>query len=251
MVNDTLVILPTFNERANLKRLVMELTELHGDIDILIVDDNSPDGTGEIAESLKSEKIHVLHRSQKAGLGPAYLAGFSWASSRKNDHNNQHNQSFNQYEFVVEMDADGSHHPAQLGDLLAAAKAGHELVIGTRWMPGGSVHNWPLARRLISRFGTWYASAALKLPYKDLTSGFRVLSMKLVKEILQSDMQASGYGFQIEVVALAAQLRMPIAQVPIEFTERVDGQSKMNIGIVFEAWLKTTQWGFKRILNRR
>ena len=244
MVNNTLVILPTYNERANLKKLVEELTTLHDDIDILIVDDNSPDGTGEIAESLKSEKIHVLHRSQKAGLGPAYLAGFSWASSRQNNHSDH-------YEFVVEMDADGSHHPAQLGDLLRVAKAGYDLVIGTRWMPGGSVHNWPLARRLISRFGTWYASAALKLPYKDLTSGFRVLSMNLIKEILQSDVEASGYGFQIEVVALAAQHGARIAQVPIEFTERVDGQSKMSIGIVFEAWLKTTQWGFKRILNRR
>jgi dolichol-phosphate mannosyltransferase len=244
MVNNTLVILPTYNERANLKRLVEELTELHDDIDILIVDDNSPDGTGEIAESLKSEKIHVLHRSQKAGLGPAYLAGFSWASSRQTSDNNQ-------YEFLVEMDADGSHHPAQLGELLGAAKAGYDLVIGTRWMTGGSVHNWPLARRLISRFGTWYASAALKLPYKDLTSGFRVLRMKLVKEILKSDLEASGYGFQIEVVALAARHGMSITQVPIEFTERVDGQSKMNTGIVFEAWLKTTQWGFKRILNRR
>ncbi len=244
MVNNTLVILPTYNERANLKRLVEELTELHDDIDILIVDDNSPDGTGEIAESLKSEKIHVLHRSQKAGLGPAYLAGFSWASSRQTSDNNL-------YEFLVEMDADGSHHPAQLGELLGAAKAGYDLVIGTRWMPGGSVHNWPLARRLISRFGTWYASAALKLPYKDLTSGFRVLRMKLVKEILKSDLEASGYGFQIEVVALAARHGMSITQVPIEFTERVDGQSKMNTGIVFEAWLKTTQWGFKRILNRR
>ena len=244
MVNNTLVILPTYNERANLKRLVEELTELHDDIDILIVDDNSPDGTGEIAESLKSEKIHVLHRSQKAGLGPAYLAGFSWASSRQTSDNNQ-------YEFLVEMDADGSHHPAQLGELLGAAKAGYDLVIGTRWMPGGSVHNWPLSRRLISRFGTWYASAALKLPYKDLTSGFRVLRMKLVKEILKSDLEASGYGFQIEVVALAARHGMSITQVPIEFTERVDGQSKMNTGIVFEAWLKTTQWGFKRILNRR
>jgi dolichol-phosphate mannosyltransferase len=244
MVNNTLVILPTYNERANLKRLVEELTELHDDIDILIVDDNSPDGTGEIAESLKSEKIHVLHRSQKAGLGPAYLAGFSWASSRQTS-------DINQYEFLVEMDADGSHHPAQLGELLGAAKAGYDLVIGTRWMTGGSVHNWPLARRLISRFGTWYASAALKLPYKDLTSGFRVLRMKLVKEILKSDLEASGYGFQIEVVALAARHGMSITQVPIEFTERVDGQSKMNTGIVFEAWLKTTQWGFKRILNRR
>jgi len=244
MVNNTLVILPTYNERANLKWLVEELTELHDDIDILIVDDNSPDGTGEIAESLKSEKIHVLHRSQKAGLGPAYLAGFSWASSRQTSGNNQ-------YEFLVEMDADGSHHPSQLGELLGAAKAGYDLVIGTRWMPGGSVHNWPLARRLISRFGTWYASAALKLPYKDLTSGFRVLRMKLVKEILKSDLEASGYGFQIEVVALAARHGMSITQVPIEFTERVDGQSKMNTGIVFEAWLKTTQWGFRRILNRR
>ena len=244
MVNNTLVILPTYNERANLKWLVEELTELHDDIDILIVDDNSPDGTGEIAESLKSEKIHVLHRSQKAGLGPAYLAGFSWASSRQTSGNNQ-------YEFLVEMDADGSHHPSQLGELLGAAAAGNDLVIGTRWMPGGSVHNWPLARRLISRFGTWYASAALKLPYKDLTSGFRVLRMKLVKEILKSDLEASGYGFQIEVVALAARHGMSITQVPIEFTERVDGQSKMNTGIVFEAWLKTTQWGFRRILNRR
>jgi dolichol-phosphate mannosyltransferase len=238
VVNHSLVILPTYNESANIEEVLTALIQVDADIDILVVDDNSPDGTGQIVDRLATPQIHVLHRPRKAGLGPAYLAGFLWALDRG-------------YRHVIEMDADGSHHANELPALLAAASAGADLVIGSRWIPGGSVQNWPLIRRFISRFGTWYAAAVLKLPYKDLTSGFRVLSRDLADLILKTEIKSSGYGFQIEIVALAQQHGMSIVQVPITFTERQRGQSKMSKAIVLEAWLWTTQSGFKRILNRR
>ena len=233
----TLVIIPTYNEAANLSDVVARLQLAQPKVDILIVDDNSPDGTGKIADSLIGSKLFVLHRDQKAGLGPAYLAGFNWGITRS-------------YNFFVEMDADGSHQPEELGSLLRVASL-HDLVLGTRWMPGGSVVNWPLTRRLISRFGTKYASEILNLPFRDLTSGYRVLSRQLVTDILNSDLRTLGYGFQIEIVRLAAADKLKIIEVPITFIERVAGNSKMNGKIVLEAFWMTTQWGFQRVINRR
>jgi dolichol-phosphate mannosyltransferase len=148
------------------------------------------------------------------------------------------------------MDADGSHQPEELGSLLAAADRA-DLVLGTRWMAGGSVVNWPLSRRLISRFGTKYASIALGLQYRDLTSGFRVLSRKAVEAIFAAEITTIGYGFQIEIVRIAASNNLMIAEVPITFIERVAGNSKMSRKIVIEAWRKTTIWGLQRIVNRR
>jgi dolichol-phosphate mannosyltransferase len=232
-----LIILPTYNEAENLKHIISQLRDLNLEIQILVVDDNSPDGTGQIADSLTSQDLFVLHRAKKDGLGPAYLEGFTWALDRG-------------YDFIVEMDADGSHLPAELESLLKAASA-TDLVIGTRWMPGGKVANWPWYRRAISRFGTSYAAMVLRLPYKDLTSGYRVLSKQLVRKVLEANIQTHGYGFQVELVLLAHESQMVIAQVPITFLERSKGKSKMTGRIVVEAWLKTTILGVSRLLNRR
>lgn len=231
------MVIPTYNEAANLIDVISRLRRAQQQPDILIVDDNSPDGTGEIADSLANSKTFVLHRPIKAGLGPAYLAGFNWGISRG-------------YDLFVEMDADGSHQPEELGKLLEAARS-NDLVLGTRWMPGGSVINWPISRKLISKFGTKYAARALALPFRDLTSGYRVLSRELVADILRSNLRTLGYGFQIEIVRLAAKDGASILEVPITFVERVAGSSKMSRKIVVEAFLMTTWWGFTRLANRR
>lgn len=206
-------------------------------VDILIVDDNSPDGTGAIADALVTSQIFVLHRPQKLGLGPAYMTGFAWGLEKG-------------YDSFVEMDADGSHQPEELAQLLEASQD-NDLVLGTRWMLGGSVVNWPLRRRLISKFGTKYASIALGLPWKDLTSGYRILSRQLVEDIFKSKLSTVGYGFQIEIVRIAHANHRRIIQVPITFVERVAGVSKMSQKIVFEAWAKTTLWGLQRVFDRR
>ena len=232
-----LVIVPTFNEALNIAEIIQRLQVAAPQVDILIVDDNSPDGTGEIADGLADKKTFVLHRAGKGGLGPAYLAGFNWGYQRE-------------YLYFVEMDADGSHQPEELADLLETA-LDFDLVLGTRWMEGGSVVNWPLSRRFISRFGTQYAALALRVSYRDLTSGYRVLSRQLVTDILAADLKTIGYGFQIEIVRVAVANHRRITERPITFIERVAGSSKMSRKIVFEAWSKTTLWGLQRILYRR
>ena len=237
VASKTLVVVPTYNEIANISDVILRLKSATADVDILIVDDNSPDGTGALADSLVDSRTHVLHRSEKGGLGPAYLAGFTWGHERG-------------YEYFVEMDADGSHQPEEIARLLTAA-TGHDLVLGTRWMPGGSVINWPISRRLISRFGTRYASLALGLSYRDLTSGYRLLSRRLIEDIFTSQLTTIGYGFQIEIVRIASAHQRSIIEVPITFVERVAGSSKMSRKIVIEAWRKTTIWGLQRMVNRR
>ena len=233
----TLVIIPTYNEALNISDVIHRLRATQIELDILIVDDNSPDGSGQIADDLCDERTFVLHRPGKGGLGPAYLAGFKWGFAEN-------------YQYFIEMDADGSHQPEELHKLLDFAGRA-DLVLGTRWMEGGSVINWPNSRRLISRFGTRYASLALGLPYKDVTTGFRLLSRQLIADILNSELTTIGYGFQIEIVRIAREKQRIIKEVPITFIERVAGKSKMSKRIIFEAWSKTTQWGFARLLHRR
>ena len=233
----TLVIIPTYNEALNISDVIHRLRATQIELDILIVDDNSPDGSGQIADDLCDERTFVLHRPGKGGLGPAYLAGFKWGFAEN-------------YQYFIEMDADGSHQPEELHKLLDFASRA-DLVLGTRWMEGGSVINWPNSRRLISRFGTRYASLALGLPYKDVTTGFRLLSRQLIADILNSELTTIGYGFQIEIVRIAREKQRIIKEVPITFIERVAGKSKMSKRIIFEAWSKTTQWGFARLLHRR
>ena len=242
MVN-ILAIIPTYNESDNIIELLSRLDEVRKvlsssyKIDVLIVDDNSPDNTAEIAKSSQIDKLSVLSRVNKSGLGPAYLAGFNLGL--KGD-----------YQYFVQMDADLSHMPEQLEKLLAVASS-NSLVIGTRWMPGGSVVNWPFHRRFISKLGTKYASIALNLNYKDLTSGYRLLPRQLLDALDLSSIKAKGYGFQIEIARKAHDAGFEIKQVPITFIERENGRSKMGAKIVWEAWFKVSIWGIKRVIIRR
>ena len=238
-----LVLIPTYNEEESignlLKRLQIVREKLANlfDIDILIIDDGSPDKTVDIIKSLEFSKIEVLQRNEKKGLGPAYLAGFS--EGLKGD-----------YDYFVEMDADLSHQPEEL-DLLLEKTDQNNFVIGTRWMPGGSVVNWPKKRQLISKMGTKYASAALKLPYRDLTSGYRVIPRSFLEKINFSQIETRGYGFQVEMAIKARDNGFKIIEVPITFVERENGHSKMSMAIVWEAWKMVSIWGLQRLVKRR
>jgi dolichol-phosphate mannosyltransferase len=238
-----LILIPTYNEARNIVDLLNRLNAVRISlskeftIDLLIIDDNSPDKTAQIAQSLDVVGLTILMRDKKTGLGPAYLAGFKQGLTGK-------------YDYFVEMDADLSHQPEQLIDLLQAADE-MTLVIGTRWIPGGSVVNWPIGRKLISRLGTWYASFILKLPYQDLTSGYRVLPRELIEKLNFNEIQTKGYGFQIEIALKAVDSGFQIKQVPITFIERENGQSKMSLWIILEALITVNKYGFERIFNHR
>lgn len=238
-----LILIPTYNEARNIVDLLNRLNALRISlskeftIDLLIIDDNSPDKTAQIAQSLDVVGLTILMRDKKTGLGPAYLAGFKQGLTGK-------------YDYFVEMDADLSHQPEQLIDLLQAADE-MTLVIGTRWIPGGSVVNWPIGRKLISRLGTWYASFILKLPYQDLTSGYRVLPRELLEKLNFNEIKTQGYGFQIEIALKAVDSGFQIKQVPITFIERENGQSKMSLWIILEALITVNKYGFERIFNHR
>ena len=242
MVN-VLVIIPTYNESENIIALLSRLNRVRNElssrynIDILIVDDNSPDKTVDAARSINIDNISILSRSIKGGIGPAYLAGFNFGLR-------------NNYQYFVQMDADLSHMPEQLEKLLSESSS-KSLVIGTRWMPGGSVVNWPFHRRLISKLGTKYASFVLNLRYKDLTSGYRVVPRQLLEILNLNSIESKGYGFQIEVALKAHDAGFEIKQVPITFTERENDRSKMGAKIVWEAWFKVSIWGFKRTTSPR
>jgi dolichol-phosphate mannosyltransferase len=238
-----LVIIPTYNESESIQSLLDRLNNVRQKladiykIDILIVDDNSPDSTAAIAANMHLSGLEILQRREKLGLGPAYLAGFT--HGLKND-----------YQYFVQMDADLSHQPEQLVDLLNAA-AESDLVIGTRWISGGSVINWPKRRKLISKSGTGYASFVLNLPYKDLTSGYRVLPREFLSQLDFSLIETRGYGFQIEMALKAIESGYRIKQVPITFTERAHGYSKTSAAIIWEAWALVTKWGLRRLFIRR
>jgi glycosyltransferase involved in cell wall biosynthesis len=206
-------------------------------VDVLVVDDNSPDKTAEIVMKMNLTGLKILSRDTKSGLGPAYLAGFK--KGLEGD-----------YEYFVEMDADLSHQPEQLIDLLTAASK-KDLVIGTRWINGGSVVNWPKRRKWISKLGTGYASFALNLPYRDLTSGYRVLPRDFLSELNFSLIETRGYGFQIEMALKAIESGYGIKQVPITFVERENGYSKMSFAIIWEAWSMVTIWAIRRLFKRR
>jgi len=242
-MKSVLILIPTYNEAQNIEHLLSRLDAARNQFakeykaDILMIDDNSPDKTAEIAKSMNIEGLSVLIRAMKGGLGPAYLSGFKQGL-------------VGDYDYFVQMDADLSHKPEQLIDLLRAANE-NSLIIGTRWMPGGSVVNWPRRRKIISRFGTWYASFVLKLPYQDLTSGFRVLPRQLLETINVNEIKTKGYGFQIEMAYQAIKSGYEITQVPITFVERKNGHSKMTFLIVLEAFTTVNKYGSKRIFNHR
>jgi len=242
-MTSVLVVIPTYNESESIESLLkrlnsarMQISDKY-EIDILIVDDNSPDQTAAIAKNLQFSGLKVLSRQHKSGLGPAYLAGFKQGLLEK-------------YDYFVEMDADLSHQPEQLIDLLNAASK-VDLVIGTRWIPGGSVVNWPKRRKWISKLGTGYASFALNLPYKDLTSGYRVLPREFLSQLDFSLIETRGYGFQIEMALKAIESGFGIKQVPITFVERENGYSKMSLAIIWEAWSMVTIWALRRLIKRR
>ena len=234
----TLIVIPTYNEAANLEVLVTSLRAHAADADILVVDDASPDGTGEIADGLAHDPaVHVLHRPRKEGLGAAYGAGFAWGLQRP------------EYEWFVEMDADGSHRPAELRRLRNAAFAA-DLVIGSRWVRGGRVLDWPRTRRLISKAGTAYARAMLGLPVHDATAGFRVLSRRALEAAALETVSSHGYCFQIDMTRRIRDAGLPIVEVPVTFVERQHGASKMTAGIVAEALWRVTVWGLERRFRR-
>lgn len=232
-----LVIMPTYNELANLEHSVSDLFGYNSDVDLLIVDDNSPDGTGALADDLakRNPRISVLHRSGKGGLGPAYLAGFAWGQERG-------------YDRLIEMDADGSHRAIDLPKLLARASDA-DLVIGSRWIPGGEVVNWPIHRKLISRVGNRYVNLMLGAGVKDMTAGFRVYSAAFLNRLDLTSIAAYGYSFQVEMAWRTIQNGGRVIEVPITFVEREQGESKMTTKIVVEALWLVTKWGLARALR--
>lgn len=235
------MVLPTYNERENISEQLRNLDELRGkiadeyEISIINVDDNSPDGTARIAKELNLKNFHQIINNEKIGLGPAYLLAFRWGLAHD-------------FDFFVEMDSDGSHLTTQLPDLLKASVS-HDLVIGTRWMAGGKIENWPWYRRFISRFGTTYASKLLRLPISDLTSGYRVMNRNFLGSIDLDAISSKGYGFQIEMAMQAYVNGFAIAEIPITFIERKAGRSKMTFGIAVEAFKFITTRGISRVLR--
>ena len=234
----TLVVMPTYNEALSLAETVRNLFANVEHIDLLIVDDNSPDKTGDLAEKLAATdaRISVLHRESKGGLGAAYVAGFTEGARRG-------------YEYLVEMDADGSHRGVDLPKLLSAAKD-HDLVIGSRYVDGGGSHGWSLHRRLISQIGNVYTSFILGAKIKDITAGFRVYRTSFVMPLLAGS-AAHGYAFQVEMAWRSRLAGGRIIEVPILFEERAHGNSKMSSAIVREALWLTTRWGLRRVFRLR
>ena len=226
----TLVIMPTYNEVESLSFSISSIRELDLDLDILIVDDNSPDGTGQLADNLSNSKTFVLHRNTKNGLGAAYLAGFDWAFARG-------------YEVVVEMDADGSHQAKDLVRILDHVKSA-DLVLGSRWVSGGAVLHWPWYRKMISKVGNQYAKQMLGTQINDMTSGFRAFRVDFLKNLKVEGVAARGYGFQVEMALRTFRAGGRIIEVPIVFIERHFGKSKMTTAIVLEALWLVTKWSF-------
>lgn len=234
------VIVPTYNERANLEQIAARLRTAVPEADLLVVDDNSPDGTGEAADKLAAgdSSIHVLHRPAKSGLGSAYLAGFRWALERG-------------YGVLVEIDADGSHQPQQLPGLLAALEAGADLVIGSRYVAGGTVLNWPKSREILSRGGNTYARVMLGMKVRDATGGYRAYRASALRRIALEEVESQGYCFQIELALRAIRAGLTVVEVPITFVERTRGASKMSRAVMAEALWRVTQWGIAARLHGR
>jgi dolichol-phosphate mannosyltransferase len=234
-VSPVAVIIPTFNERDNIEIITGRVRSSVPDAHVLIVDDNSPDGTGEIADKLAGgdPHVHVLHRAGKAGLGAAYIAGFAWALEQG-------------YGALVEMDADGSHQPEELPRLLAAL-AGADLVLGSRYVPGGAVLNWPRSRELLSRAGNTYARLMLGLNLMDATGGYRVFRASTLRRIGLDEVDSQGYCFQIDLARRTIAAGLTVTEVPITFEERQRGASKMSNAIVAEAFWRVALWGAARL----
>ena len=232
-----LVIIPTFQERENLALIVGRVRASVPTAHVLVADDNSPDGTGKVADELASDddQVHVLHRAAKEGLGAAYVAGFEWALDEG-------------YDVIVEMDADGSHQPEQLPRLLDALETA-DVVLGSRWVPGGEVSNWPKSREFLSRGGNMYTRVVLRLPLRDATGGYRAYRAKVLRAFDLTTVRSQGYCFQVDLAWRSWRRGYRVVEVPITFVERVLGASKMSRRIVFEALWRVTLWGLRDRLH--
>lgn len=231
-MNQALVIIPTYNERDNLEPITSAVLSAEPRADILVVDDNSPDGTGQLADALaaKQPRIKVLHRQAKEGLGKAYLAAFRWGLAQG-------------YELLIEMDADFSHDPKYLPVLIDAALGGADVAVGSRYVPGGGTVNWGLVRRIISKGGSLYARSILGVTVRDLTAGFKCFRRHVLESLELEKVHASGYAFQIELTYRALKKGFTVREVPIVFEDRRVGQSKMSRKIFLEGM--TTVWKIK------
>lgn len=239
MLGRVLVIVPTYNERDNLPMITERVRAAVPEAHLLIADDDSPDGTGAVADALagSDDHVHVLHRPGKQGLGAAYLAGFRWGL----------NEGF---DVLVEMDADGSHRPEELPKLLEALADGADLVIGSRWVPGGKVVNWPASREFLSRGANVYTRMMLGVPVRDATAGFRAYRASTLRKIGLDDVESQGYCFQVDLTLRTVRHHLRVAEVPITFVERTVGASKMSRGIVAEALWRITVWGVSGLPGR-
>lgn len=228
----TLTVIPTYNELEALPVVIKRLRAAQPEVHVLIVDDNSPDGTGDLADGLAAQdsKIHVLHRKGKGGLGAAYIAGFKWGLDRD-------------YEVLVEMDADSSHQPEQLGRLLEAVDNGADLAIGSRYVPGGQTINWPWHRQFLSRGANFYAQTILGTSVKDITAGYRAFRRGTLERIDLDTIESVGYCFQIDLGWRTELAGLTITEVPITFVERELGDSKMDSGVILESMFKVARWG--------
>ena len=233
-----LVIIPTYNERDNVETIVGRVLGSAPEAHVLIVDDGSPDGTGKIADEMAAEddRVQVMHRTEKAGLGAAYVAGFGWGLARD-------------YGVLVEMDADGSHAPEQLPSLLAALRSA-DLVLGSRWVAGGTVVNWPKSRELISRSGNLYTRVALGIQLRDATGGYRAYRRKVLETVDYRAVASQGYCFQVDLAWRASKAGFRVVEVPITFADRERGESKMSGAIVREALWRVTQWGARHRVDQ-
>ncbi len=227
----TVMVVPTYDERDNLAWIVGRLHAAVPDVDVLVVDDGSPDGTGAVADALAAAdpRVHVLHRERKGGLGAAYLQGFRWALAAG-------------YDVVGEMDADGSHQPEQL-HRLREALADADLVIGSRWVPGGSVVNWPRHREALSRGGNLYVRLLLGIDVRDATAGYRLYRRQTLEKIELETVRSTGYVFQTDLAARTLRAGLVVREVPIQFVERVRGNSKMSGAVAVESLRRITGWG--------
>jgi dolichol-phosphate mannosyltransferase len=227
------MVVPTYNEADNLGWIVGRLRAAQPDVDVLVVDDNSPDGTGKLADELATgdDAVRVVHRTEKGGLGAAYMHGFQVALDAG-------------YDVIGEMDADGSHQPEQLGLLLEALHDA-DLVIGSRWVPGGSVVNWPFRRELLSRGGNLYVRLLLGVPVRDATAGFRLFRRSALEVIDLESVQSTGYVFQTDLVVRCLRRGLRVREVPIEFVERIRGDSKMTGQVAVESLRRITAWGLR------
>ena len=233
----TRVLVPTYQELHTLASIVHRIFEHNPEVHVLVIDDNSPDGTGKLADQLKAKysNLEVLHRESKNGLGAAYIDGI--------------NNSINDFDVLVEMDADGSHDPQDLVTILKEIED-YDCVLGSRWVPGGKVINWPKSREILSRGGNSYARLMLGIDIGDATGGFRAYKTTALKQLDLSDIDSQGYCFQVDMVRRLLKKGFKIKEVPITFTERTIGTSKMSRNIVLEAFLKIGIWGLQRVFSR-